>query len=86
MARRVTCVPSKDVDFRDAANVALNHIDAQVREGDIASVLADSLRLAYPAVTVQRQYVLARVPGDDVWYAHRDGLPASPATRIPGTG
>jgi hypothetical protein len=84
MARRVICVPSEDVEFCDAVTGALNDIDGQVREDDLASVLADSLRRAYPAVTTHRQYVLARIPRDDVWYAYRDGLPPSSATRIPG--
>jgi hypothetical protein len=55
MARLVTWVQSEDVEFRDAPTVALDYIDGQVREDEIASVLADSLRLAYRAVSVHRQ-------------------------------
>jgi hypothetical protein len=75
--RRVSCIPSEDDEFRNAAVGALHGIDGQAHDDDIATLLAAFLRFAYPAVSVHRQNGLARIPGDDVWYAYRDGKPNS---------
>jgi hypothetical protein len=75
MGRRVSCIPSGDEAFRNAATVALGEIDGRVEVEGIAAALADVLRPTYEAVTVNRQDLLARVFDDDVWYAYRDGKP-----------
>ena len=73
MSRRVSCLPSTDAAFRDAARDALAGIDRHADPDDIAGLLAALLRLIYPAIEVHRQEALARIFGDDVWYAYRDG-------------
>jgi len=73
MSRRVICLPSVDVAFGEAAAAALHAIDGQVSDHNVAFALTDMLRPSYPTVNVRRQDPIARIPGDDVWYAYRDG-------------
>jgi hypothetical protein len=73
MSRRVICLPSVDVAFGEAAAAALHAIDGRVSDYNVAFALAEMLRPSYPTVNVRRQDPIARIPGDDVWYAYRDG-------------
>jgi hypothetical protein len=73
MARRVTCIPSADAAFGDAARTALDELDGHYPIDAIGPMLADVLRDAFPLVEVHRQDPLARIDGTDVWYAYRDG-------------
>ena len=75
MPRRVSCIPTADRAFCDAATVALRAIDA-LPEENVASLLATALRHRYPAVEVHQQEPLAREFDEDVWYAYRDGKPS----------
>jgi hypothetical protein len=75
MSRRVQCIPSEDANFRDTAVAALHGIDGHAKPDEIESVLADLLRVSYPAVRVNRQHELARVVDDDLWDVYRDGKP-----------
>lgn len=75
MPRRVSCIPTTDRAFCDAATVALRAIDA-LPEESVASLLATALRHRYPAVEVHRQDPLAQTFDEDVWYAYRDGKPS----------
>jgi hypothetical protein len=75
MSRRVSCLPSVEVAFGVAAAAALDKIDGQVSDHNVVFALADMLRPSYPTVHVRRQDPIARVAGDDVWYAYRDGKP-----------
>jgi hypothetical protein len=74
MPRRVSCIPTADHAFCEAATAALHRIDG-VPVDDVASLLATELRRVYPAVEVHRQEALARVFNEDVWYVYRDGQP-----------
>ena len=75
MSRVVRCIPSGDLALRDAATDALAAIDPRLRDEDVAWALAAALRPTYPAVIVHRQDPLARILGQDLWYAQRDGTP-----------
>jgi hypothetical protein len=77
MPRRISCHPSDDTAFCDAATEALHRIDGQIGPEDVADVLADMLRARYPGVQVHRQEALARVFDDDLWYVYRDGKPGA---------
>jgi hypothetical protein len=86
MSRRLQCIPSDDTHFRETAIAALNGINAQAKPDEIESVLADLLRLSYPAVRVHRQHELAHVVDDDLWYVYRDGKPYRDAGPTGTTG
>jgi hypothetical protein len=75
MSHRVSCIPSADDAFCDAATAALAAIDGEVGRDEIASQLADLLRGSYPLVEVHSQDPLARFFDDEVWYVYRDGKP-----------
>jgi hypothetical protein len=79
MSRHIQSIPSDDADFRDAATAALHSIDGHAMPDEIESVLADLLRVTYPAVQVRRQHELARIADDDIWYVYRDGKPVNGA-------
>jgi hypothetical protein len=74
MSRRVSCNPSTDQDFCDAARAALEHLN-RTDPAHVEASLANALRAAFPLVEVHRQTELARVFDDDVWYVYRDGRP-----------
>ena len=74
MSRRVSCIPSADRAFCDAATSALNGLNGLGEEA-IESALRMALLPSYPRVEVHRQTELARVFDDEVWYAYRDGRP-----------
>jgi hypothetical protein len=75
MSRRVSCIPSNDVVFREAAAAALAGLDHEIELDDIAVVLTNRLRVDYPLVEVHRQHPMARIADEDVWYAYRDCRP-----------
>ena len=79
MPRRVSCIPSADLEFCDAATGALDGIAAGAAVDRIAAALADFLRPSYPLVEVHLQEPLAQAFVEDVWYAYRDGKPFGPA-------
>jgi hypothetical protein len=74
MSRRVSCIPSTDKSFGDAARAALDRLNG-VDLATIEAALADALRELFPLVEVHRQSELGRVFDDEVWYAYRDGRP-----------
>jgi len=74
MSRRVSCIPSADKAFCDAATAAIAGLHG-LGEDAIESALRMALLPAYSRVEVHRQTELARVFDDDVWYAYRDGRP-----------
>jgi hypothetical protein len=76
MSRRVSCIPSADDSFCDAATAALGAIEGEVGHDEIASALANLLRDPYPLVEVHPQEPLARFFDDEVWYVYRDGKPS----------
>ena len=76
MPRRVSCIPTADRDFCNAAKAALRELKATSVD-HVAAALATALRHTYSAVEVHRQDVLARVFDEDVWYAYRDGKPSA---------
>ncbi len=73
----MSCLPSADGAFRDAAVTALAGIGPKLPEDQVAAALTALLRQKYPDVEVHRQEPLARLFDDDVWYAFRDGKPAT---------
>ena len=75
MPRRVSCIPTSDDAFCQAATAAFRETDG-AHASEVASLLATALRHRYPAVEVHRQDALARVFDQDVWYAYRDGKPS----------
>jgi hypothetical protein len=75
MPRRVSCIPSSDIVFRDAAAAALEAIDGKVSPDEIEEILSEMLIGRYPRVDVHRQNELGRAFDEDVWYAYRDGRP-----------
>jgi len=75
MRRRVSCIPSSDKAFRDAAAAALDAVDGQVTPDEIERILCAALIDRYPRVDVHRQSELGRVFDEVVWYAYRDGRP-----------
>jgi hypothetical protein len=75
VSRRVSCIPSADATFCDAARAALGQIDQHLSPDAVGPILADLLRAEYPLVVVHRQHPLARIDGVDVWYVYRDGQP-----------
>jgi hypothetical protein len=81
MPRRVSCVPSSDDAFVAATAAALERANALTDADWVARLIEATLRPAYPFVEVHRQHILARIPGDDVWYAYRDGAPGREAER-----
>ena len=74
MPRRVSCIPSADTAFCEAATGALREIDGDVSDDELEDLLAAALRVNYPGVEVHRQASIAHFR-DDVWYASRDGKP-----------
>jgi hypothetical protein len=74
MSRRVSCIPSTDKSFIDAASAAIERLNGTDPTA-IEAGLANSLREDFPLVEVHRQSELARVFGEEVWYAYRDGRP-----------
>ena len=76
MPRRVSCIPTADRAFCNAATAALRELKATPVD-HVAVALATALRHTYPAVEVHRQDMLARVFDEDVWYAYRDGKPSA---------
>jgi hypothetical protein len=82
VSRRVSCVPSTDDAFHQAASDALAGIDGSVPNDRIEFRLAESLSAAYPGIHVRRQTELARSFDEDVWYAYRDGRPNEPDTAV----
>jgi len=79
----VSCIPSSDVAFRDAAAAALASIGGRVDSEEIEQQLCALLIDRYPRVDVHRQNELGRVFDEDVWYAYRDGRPAHGSTGDP---
>jgi hypothetical protein len=75
MARRVSCIPSGDRAFVDAAGAALAGIAGHTEREAIGPMLADLLRTKFPRVYVSPQHDLARFFDDEVWYVYRDGSP-----------
>jgi hypothetical protein len=75
MPRRISCVPSSDKSFGEAAVAALAAIDSGADIDDIESLLCELLIDRYPRVDVHRQTELGRSFNEDVWYAYRDGRP-----------
>jgi len=75
MPRRVSCIPSSDAGFRQAATAALASIDNDVGPDRIALILCDLLIDRFPDVDVHRQHELGRAFDDQVWYVYRDGRP-----------
>lgn len=73
--RRVSCIPSADSTFCEAATAALGEIDEHLATDAVGPALADRLRAEYPLVEIHEQHPLARMDGIDVWYAYRDGKP-----------
>jgi hypothetical protein len=71
----VSCIPSADRAFCDAATTALARLDGQLGDDAIEAALRKALLPSYPRVEVHRQAELARVFDEDVWYAYRDGRP-----------
>jgi len=53
LSRRVSCVPSTDDAFHQAASEALAGIDGSVPKDRIEVRLAESLRIAYPGIHVR---------------------------------
>jgi hypothetical protein len=75
MSRRVSCIPSTDTGFRDAAKAALATIPPTIGPDQVESMLCELLIDRYPRVDVHRQDELGRVFDTEVWYAYRDGRP-----------
>ena len=75
MPRRVSCIPSSDRAFCEAATAELSRIGEGLSLEQVGSTLAGLLRTWYPLVEVHQQERLAQVFLEDVWYAYRDGRP-----------
>jgi hypothetical protein len=50
MRRRVSCLPSSDIAFRDAAAAALAGIDGKVRPDEIEQIPCEMLIGRYPGL------------------------------------
>jgi hypothetical protein len=86
MARRVSCIPSSDKAFGEAAKAALVSIDGTLKREDVAPRLEDLLRADYPSVHVAQQEDLARFFDEDVWYVYREGAPVAASDWQDGRG
>jgi hypothetical protein len=75
MPRRVSCIPSTDRAFREAAGVALASLDGEADLALIELKLCALLIERFPRIDVHRQTELGRAFDEDVWYAYRDGRP-----------
>jgi len=81
MPRRVSCIPSNDAAFGEAARAALVALEGETDARRIELMMCELLIGRFPRVDVHRQTELGRSFDEDVWYAYRDGRPAqgSPA-------
>ena len=71
---RLMCFPASDAAFFDLANAALATASTPV-------AMAEILRRTYPSVVVRKQDPTASFgPGDERWYAYREGRVTSQPT------
>jgi hypothetical protein len=79
MSRRVSCIPSADRAFCDAATTALARLDGQLGDDAIEAALRKALLPSYPRVGVHRQAELVRLSGTPT--ATGDPMKGRPPTR-----